>query len=234
MRWISEVCSILLLAALFGVPPASAQDAEPNIDLHIQVSTLDEASEPFRVGEHLVLSYDRELPLRYVGAAFAHEDFAERHIFSRNQHDVYVLVYELPDGLDEVEYRLVADGTWSTDPENPASHRLNTDYEVSVVDVSDRPRPIPDGPRRTDDDRVEFVYEGASGQRVHVTGSFNNWDPYMYRMEEVEPGRYEISLRLREATHFYHFVVNGRRRADSRNQGNTYTRSGRTVSRFDG
>lgn len=234
MRWISEACSLFLLAALFGVLPAGAQDEGPNIDLHIQVSTLEEAREPFRVGEHLVLSYDEERPLRYVGAAFAHEDFAERHIFRRNQNDVYILIYELPEGLEEVEYRLVTDGTWLTDPENPASRRLDTDFEVSVADVSDRPRPIPDGPRRTADDRVEFVYEGAPGSRVHVTGSFNNWDPYMYPMEEVEPGRYETSIRLREGTHYYHFVVDGRRRADARNTGNTYTRAGRTVSRFDG
>ncbi|MFP4644962.1 MAG: glycogen-binding domain-containing protein, partial [Spirochaetales bacterium] len=114
------------------------------------------------------------------------------------------------------------------------SRRLDTDFEVSVVDVSDRPEPIPDGPRRTDDGRVEFVYEGTPDQRVHVTGSFNNWDPYMYEMEEVEPGRYETEIRLREGTHFYHFVVDGRRRPDTRNTGNTYTRAGRTVSRFDG
>ncbi len=234
MRRISEVCSVLLFAGLFGVLPAAARDAGPNIDLHIQVTTLEEATEPFRVGEYLVLSYDRERPLRYVGAAFAHEDFIERHIFRQNQHDVYILVYRLPEGLEEVEYRLVADGTWRTDPENPASRRLNTDFEVSVVDVSDRPRPLPDGPRRTDDGRVEFVYEGRADRRVHVTGSFNNWDPYMYRMEEVEPGRYEISLRLREGTHFYHFVVDGRRQPDPQNRRNTYTRAGRTVSRFDG
>lgn len=234
MRRISEVFSILVMATLFGVLPAPAQDNGPNIDLHIQVTTLEEAREPFRVGEYLVLSYDRERPLRYVAAAFAHEDFAERHVFSRNQHDVYILTYRLPEGLEEVEYRVVADGTWRTDPENPVSRRLDTDFEVSVVDVSDRPQPIPDGPRRIEEDRVEFVYEGSPGRRVHISGSFNNWDPYMHRMEEVEPGRYEISLRLREGTHFYHFVVDGRRQPDPRNRRHTYTRAGRTVSRFDG
>lgn len=234
MRWIPEAALFILVSVLIPAVSAFPQETEFEPSVHLHVTGLREAGEPVRIGDTLILSYDRERPLRYVGAVFAHEDFAEQHIFQRNRHDVLFLAYELPEGLDEVEYRLVADGTWTTDPENPQTRRLATDTQVSVVDVSDRPDPPPEGPRRLEDGRVEFVYEGTPGRRVYVSGSFTNWDPYRHRMNEIEPGRYRIRLPLREGTHYYQFITNGLRLPDPANQRVTYRRAGRSVSRFDG
>lgn len=239
MRWISEtallILTYLLFSAVFAVgQQGDAEETEFNTAVHLHVSGLSEAGEPVRIGDTLILSYDRERPLRYVGAVFAHEDFAERHIFQRNEQDVFFLAYELPEGLDEVEYRLVADGSWTTDPENPQTRRLPTDTRVSVADISDRPEPEPEGPQRLEDGRVEFVYEGSPNRRVYVAGSFSNWDPYRHRMQEIEPGRYRIRIPLREGTHYYQFITNGQRLPDPENRTITYERAGRSVSRFDG
>lgn len=233
----------LIMLMLMALAPsrANAQEIAPNSDVHIHIMTLREAEQPRIIGDYLILSYDRERPLRYVGAAFEHEDFAERHIFRRNPHDVFVLAYELPthivgdeQALTEIEYRLVADGTWTTDPNAPETRRIATDFRVSVASLSERPKRRPAGPRRLADGRVEFLFEDAPGRRVFVAGSFTNWDPYLHRMEEIEPGTYRIRLPLREDTHYYHFVSNGRRYTDPRNTGVTYERAGRSVSRFDG
>lgn len=234
MRRVSEVllCTVVCLLLAAGI--ASAQEREFDFSVHTTVSSLREAREPIRVGNTLILSYDRERPLRYVAAVFAHENFRERHVFQRNQHDVYFLAYELPEDIEEVEYRLIADGIYTTDPDNPHTRRIPTDFRVSVADVSDRPDPTRESPRRLPDGRVEFIYEGAPNQRVYVTGSFSNWDPYMHLMEEVEPGRYRIRLHLREDTHYYHFIADGRRVPDPLNRRLTYNRAGRSVSRFDG
>jgi len=234
MRAISKTAVLILIYVVFAAVSALAQETEFDPSVHLHVTGLREARDPARIGDTLILSYDRERPLRYVGAVFAHENFAERHIFYRNRHDVFFLVYELPEGIDEVEYRLVADGIWTTDPENPQTRRLPNDMHVSVADVSDRPDPTPEGPQRLADGRVEFLYEGSPGRRVYVAGSFTNWDPYRHRMTEVEPGRYRIRLPLREGTHYYHFITNGLRLPDPANQHITYERGGRSVSRFDG
>lgn len=228
----------VVAALLAGVSVHSAyaqQEAAPfDRTVHVEVQTLEEATAPMIVADHLILSYDSDRPLRYVAAVFEHEDFATRHVFRRNRHDVLFLAYRLPDDVEKIRYRIVVDGMWSTDPNNPHFRRLATDVNISYVDVSDRPRPTPEYPRRLDDGRVEFLFRDVSGRRVYVAGSFSNWDPYRHRMEEIEPGVYRTRLPLREGEHFYHFVSDGRRYTDPLNPGPVYRRDTGEVSRFDG
>ncbi len=224
----------LLAGAGAGTAHPQQESAPLDTAVHIEVETLREASAPMVVGDHLILSYDSERPIRYVAAVFEHDDFATRHLFKRNRHDVLFLAYRLPEDLDEIRYRVVIDGVWTTDPNNPDSRRLATDTNISYVDVTDRTRPTPEYPRRLDDGRVEFLFRDAPGRRVYVAGSFSNWDPYRHRMREVEPGIYRARLSIREGEHFYHFVSDGRRHTDPLNPGPSYRRDGGEVSRFDG
>ncbi len=239
LRGARAYVSYAILAALLagvGVDAAHPQQESAPFDtaVHIEVQTLREATAPIIVGNHLILSYDSDRPIRYVAAVFEHEDFATRHLFQRNPHGVLFLAYRLPEDVDEIRYRVVIDGMWSTDPNNPDSRRMATDINISYVDVSDRPRPTPEYPRRLDDGQVEFLFRDTPGRRVYVAGSFSNWDPYRHRMQEVEPGVYRARLSLREGEHFYHFVSNGRRHTDPLNPGRSYRRDGGDVSRFDG
>ncbi len=181
----------------------------------------------------VVLSYDPPRPVRYVVALFEHEDFAVQHVFERNPNGILVLAVDPPRELSEIRYRLVVDGLPMPDPANPVRIRSASDEFLSAFTLPERPRPRHDTPRILDDGRVEFTYHGRPEQRVFLAASFSNWNPFMHRMNEVEPGVYQLTLRVRSGTHFYYFLVNNQRIVDSRNPLPVSRLHGRDVSRFE-
>jgi len=191
---------------------------------------------------------------RRVGVSFAHEGFATVHWFRKllkpdaalaapdpaaakdaagkpEYVDTGILffVYEFPRNLPELEYRLVIDGLWTADPRNPAL-RLDP---VSGLVRSVVPLPDIDEPPATVDalsGSLRFSYRGAPGQRVSVAGTFNAWDPFMYELAEVAPGRYALTLPLPPGTYRYVFYLHGERILDQNNPRKVYTAEGNAVS----
>ena len=47
----------------------------------------------------------------------------------------------------------------------------------------------------------------APGSRLGVAGSFNGWDPWRTPLREVEPGRFELDLKLPRGTHRIQLVL---------------------------
>ncbi len=235
-RRATAICVVLAsIALLWAAPGAFAEVVEhPEIESGTVRSTLrrmEEPRPPFVSDGHAIFSFEPEGPTRYVTAAFKHEDFAKRRLFSVNDHGIYVLAYEYPAELDQLAYRLEVDGLWTSDPLAPASRRSESGWELSILEL---PEPDPDRhamPRTLDDGRTLFEFTYEPGKRVHLSGTFNNWNPYRHRMTEVEQGRYRIVLRLPPGEHFYHFVVDGRRYADPRNEEPRYVRDGMPASR---
>jgi hypothetical protein len=138
-------------------------------------------------------------------------------------------VYEFPRGLAELEYRLVVDGLWTADPRNPFA-RLDpvSGLVRSVVSL-----PPDDQSESTVDDStgsLRFSYRGAPGLRVSVGGSFNSWDPFMYELDEVAPGRYALALPLPPGTYRYVYFLRGERILDPNNPRKVYTAEGKAVS----
>ncbi len=199
---------------------------------------------------------------RRVGIAFAHEGFSTVHWFKKlmktenlpesttptrgtekkktTNAPVYVdsgilfFVYEFPEGLKELRYRLIIDGLWVTDPNNPNFRMDNSTGIVhSVVALPERypidyeKRPViysaPAGSLR-------FMFDGDPGQRVTVAGTFNNWDPFMYELTERNPGHYELILPLSPGTYRYVYYYKGERVLDPNNPRKVYTREGQTAS----
>jgi hypothetical protein len=39
-----------------------------------------------------------------------------------------------------------------------------------------------------------------------LTGTFTNWDPYIYTLTETVPGIYELEIPLPRGTYYYKFV----------------------------
>lgn len=198
---------------------------------------------------------------RRLGVAFAHEGFSTVHWFkklmkSENLSDravtdessdkrentsspVYVdsgllfFVYEFPEGMKELEYRLIIDGLWITDPNNPnyrmdpstgIVHSIVALPEIYPVDIEKRSvvYTAPAGSLR-------FMFDGDPGQHVTVAGTFNNWDPFMYQLEETRPGHYELVLPLPPGTYRYVFYYRGSRILDPNNPHKVYTREGTTA-----
>lgn len=218
--------SVFLTAALL-----SFAETTLSLNTHVKVVSLQEASSPQIYEDALIFSSD--LKARFVGVAFAHERFATVHPMRRNQHGIFFLVYPLPVKTRQITYRIVADGQWGRDPENPEkSLDPASGVTVSLLRVPYIEDESPGlysilGP---DGKTARFRYRAEPGLLVTVSGSFNDWDPFMYEMEEREPGLYELELPLPSGTQRYAFVDRGRKVADPLNPDSAYSPEGIRVS----
>lgn len=221
----------LIAIALLLASAAGAQD----LGVTLEVGSVERASAPRFLGDQLLFTYafgpDRhDGRVHSVEIAFEHEDFSTLHAFERNTNDVYVLLYDVPPELEEVRYRLVVDGIWTTDPNNPDRVVDRWGVALSRTTVPRVERTLTEAPVTYPDGTVEFVVTAPPGSSVSVVGSFNGWDPFMTPLREVEPGRFSRRLRLGTGEHLYYYVVDGLRLPDPRNDRRRWHTSGFVVS----
>jgi hypothetical protein len=234
---VSRKYGLLLLQFLFFATAGWAQQPW-NLDLHMEVSRFKAAAAPEVFMGNLILTYQSphgttHPNIRYVGAAFRNENFAKIHTFQVNENGVYFLVYPLPKDISRIEYRMVVDGLWISDPQNPQTVEIpDLNVKLSVADIPAQPGPPPASPQILPGNRVQFYLDTSPGQIVYVAGTFNNWDPYMHRMEETSPGHYTLTIRVMPGTYYYDFVADGRRIPDPENSNNAFNRDGSAVSVF--
>jgi hypothetical protein len=213
--------------------PRTAGRVIENLNLHLALAGLKVAEAPRVIEGELVLSASG--PYRAVAAAFAHEGFAKLHAYERNRQGVFVLAYPVPLKWEsgKLDYRVIVDGVWTTDPANP--ERVSdpaTGLELSTAAV----------PYLSDlhlglykilgDDghTARFIFRGEKGESVTVCGDFNNWDPFIHAMSETSPGVYQLELPLSRGRHFYDFVYRGEELPDPLNPAKAATRDGKEVS----
>jgi hypothetical protein len=188
---------------------------------------------------------------RRVGIAFAHEGFARVYWFqklmtarddeappeSRNnrQPDPYqdsgILfhVYEIPQDIRELKYRLIIDGLWTTDPLNP----LRAADPVTGLTYSLVPAPVfskTPSPADAPPGLLSFFYTAPPGELVTVAGNFNGWDPFMYELAETKPGFYALTLPLPPGIYQYILYHRGERVLDPNNLNRVYTRDGKPAN----
>ena len=186
---------------------------------------------------------------RRVGISFAHDGFSRVHWLQRlmvprdpaeiaaegknapTTRDSGILfhVEVIPDGLQNMDYRMIIDGLWTIDPTNPQSITGGGGILHSRVSVPSRPRRY-----ETYYDavlgQVFFGFPAPSGEIITIGGSFNNWDPFMYEMRETSPGFYTIAIALPPGTYQYAFFYRGERHLDPYNHERAYTRDGKIAS----
>ncbi|ULQ59342.1 isoamylase [Brucepastera parasyntrophica] len=207
------------------------------------VASISRVQEPLISDKHVIFTARGDA--RYVGIAFEHEDYRFIHSFQRIiRRDLYgkpqvddqgrpletVLFYiaEIPPEMKELTYRMVVDGLWTTDPQNP-----HTKYDyINGMNVSILPVEYYEifQTSQRDSNLVKFTYEGNPGAVIRLAGTFNNWDPFMYELTEISPGRYEISLPLPKGTWYYAYFEGTTQRPDSTNSNHVYTKDGRVAS----
>lgn len=240
-----------LLLIIANLAAQSAEDPElQNIQLYREIRGLTRAEAPQIIQGHLVFTYrpsERERRSRYtrmVGIAFAHEQFARVYPFRRLRltefpsEDLFYYVLPIESGRQELVYRLVVDGLWGPDPENPNSRRLSGGITASTVAVPQRFQreeqfPVVDGEvvrfaLELDEVETPFLLTlreerlptgSFSGRTVYLAGTFNNWDPFMHRLrrDPENPGRFVASVRVPPGVHYYYFIVDGVRILDPEN-----------------
>lgn len=105
--------------------------------------------------------------------------------------DGWRLPYVLAAG--NYEYKFIVDGHWVTDPNNPFTTGFG-DFENSFL--AHKPNQL-------------FVLRGYSeAETVVVTGSFNGWSHYDYRMV-YRDGEWVLPIFLNPGRHSYKFIVDG-------------------------
>ena len=65
---------------------------------------------------------------------------------------------------------------------------------------------------------------------IRLAGDFNNWDPFMYELQETSRGIYELTLPLPPGTWHYAFFRGTTQIRDESASLKAYTRDGRTAS----
>ena len=135
---------------------------------------------------------------------------------------------ERPAKLKNISYRLIIDGLWTTDPNNPNKiYDPTSGVSVSTVNVGILK---PEITNATETDGVKFIYQGESGQQVRLGGTFTNWDSWIYELKETKPGFYELVLPLPEGTYYYNYYLGMNSISDKTNPKKAYTSDGRTTS----
>jgi hypothetical protein len=239
---------LFVLIASFTQVTVRAADWE-TYELIERLLSLKGPGTPVIYNEFIIFTADSNL--RRVGISFAHENFANIYWFKKltlfqdpllvtippgqkfpdpyRDSGIQFHVYEIPEHLKELEYRLVINGLWTTDPNNTQTRRDPvSSLTLSVVRLPSRPsKPnpfngLPEG--------LTFTFNGPPGETVTIAGSFNGWDPFMYEMKENPAGVYTFTLSLPAGKYQYVFFCQGKRIVDMYNPNRSYARDGSAAS----
>ena len=233
------VVTLLLAVTLFGVGGMGlyAEDHSnfQNFELATLLHKIDKACAPVITDDYII--FTSEPNYRFVGIAFDFENYQVIHPFQvltrtdeegvvTRKHMFYA--YKRQHKFTTIKYRLILDGLWTTDPLNPEK-----EYDDSVnlyFSKVEDPDSIRISTETTDDDSVHFIYRGKSGQKVRLSGTFTNWDPWIYTLNETSPGFYELKLPLTTGTYYYNYLIGMTAILDETNPNKAYTADGRSAN----
>lgn len=206
----------MLLMVLIGALPIFATSFDT--ELHHRILNTRESAEPYVSNNVIMLSYSAPMGTQVVSLALEHEKYQRFHSYEKNKHGIFILTMPVPEGYNEIRYRLIVDGLWTVDP-NAGIQRDGRGVQVSSLIIPVHSTVPTPGIKRLPDGSIRFVYFGEYGSRVSLVGDFNRWDPYLTPMEEspVHPGVYTVTMNLPPDSRFYRFVVDGHEIPDPEN-----------------
>ena len=218
-------------ALLFITVPLFAFRQLP-LELHLRVSELRRAEAPQVLNDYALFTYQTHTITRFVGIAFANENFSTIHSFERNKNGIFFYVDSITPETTSIEYRIVVDGLWMADPTNPNAVADSRGLELSVLAVPHRDQPILESPVVHGNGIVQFILHAPNDRMITVAGDFNNWDPFMDPLTEIGKGVYSVTLRVAPGRHAYYYLSDGIVLPDPLNPRTDYTRDGTAVSLF--
>ncbi len=223
---------IFIYFALLVFPGLLHAQTYESVIVHTKVSNLIHGQGPLFVDRKILFSYENKRYIRRVGIAFGYENYRTVYPFSKNNNNIFVYVADVPPGMDYIDYRIIVDGLWINDPENPNSTISREGFRISRLDIPDYLKHKAVSPQIGTNRTVRFIYTGQSGQNIYLSGNFNNWDPFMLKMHENSkaPGVYSIAIRIPSGSHYYTFIADGKEMTDPENPNRAIDKSGRRVS----
>ena len=228
------ISGLFLIFSLTKISAAAPVEYQ-NYDLDMLLHEITQAGEPIINDDYIIFTADTNY--RFVGIAFDFEDYQIIHPFQiltqtdddekkTRRHLFYC--YERQHKLTSIKYRLIMDGLWTTDPHNPnKEYDEETNLYFSKIDVPDGIKIYTNANKSN---AVHFIYKGASGQEIRLAGTFTNWDPWIYKLNETSPGLYELDLPLASGKYFYNYYIGLTPILDNTNPEKFYTNDGRSAS----
>ncbi len=199
------------------------------------IREIDKPQAPVVTDDYIV--FTSEAGHRFVGVAFDFENFQVIHPFQvlhtygidgDQTNEILFYCYERKHQVSSIKYRLVIDGLWTADPYNP-----NKEYDDSInlyFSRVDNLGNIEIITKAKKDESTRFIFKGESGLDLHLAGTFNAWDPWLYTMQETAPGLYELELPLPAGKYYYSYYVGLTPILDNTNPEKAYTRDGRAAN----
>jgi len=248
MKTIKVLIILIAITSFSAVPAAFAEDWE-SYELVNRLLSLRSPSAPIIHENYVVFTANSSV--RRIGIAFSHENFENIHWYRQllipqfgldpiilpgekeprpyKDSGLQFYVHTVPDNVRDLEYRLIINGLWTIDPENPQSRRDPvTGLTLSLLKIPQRQ--IRHSPLIGLPQGLSFLFKGPPGETVTVAGNFNNWDPFMYELREYPAGVYSITIPLPPGSYQYVFFHRGERYADPDNPQRVFSRDGRIAS----
>ncbi len=204
-----------------------------NLQLDLTVQGIEKAGPPQIVDNLVIFTYQSKNPIRFVGARFENENYKTLHIYEINKNHIFVLIYPIPQGVTRLRYRITVDGLWISDPFNPDKEYDETGTVFSIVKLPPSKEITPQSePYVLGEGKVRFTLKTHPGKNIYLMGDFNNWDPFMTRMQETEEGIYTVTIHVLPGRHYYYFIVDGKKLLDPNNTDIRTDYEGFAVSSF--
>jgi len=251
MKTIRFFIIFLIIASFPAVLAVNAADWE-SYELVNKLLNMQGPGEPF-IHENFVI-FTADSSIRRIGVSFAHEKFDNIYWYTQllvsqdffnpillpgekvpspyKDSGMQFHVYQIPDNIRELEYRLIINGLWTVDPVNPLIRRDRVSgLSMSVLNVPRRI--IRHSPLHGLPEGLDFSFRGPPGEIVTVAGDFNNWDPFMYELKENPPGVYSLIIPLPPGKYQYVFFHRGKRYIDPNNPQRIYAKDGSIASEIE-
>ncbi len=219
------------------------QEALLDSMLYTILASIKSPTAPFSYGKYFIFThYDKSEDAR-ASIAFADEQYAQTHHFVRLKSNPKILVYILPkkETATTLQYRLVINGVWTHDYQNPNSLIDENNVHVSTSTMSPLPRmffpsfvynskkkqlrfflylDIENPQTLTDTSLQEVDATTIQHVPIYVVGNFSAWDPFLIRMQKSpeQENLYYADVTLDKGTYYYYFQVGNYDILDPRNR----------------
>ncbi|MFA6856969.1 MAG: glycogen-binding domain-containing protein [Treponema sp.] len=232
------ICAMFISTSVFAAGSTAVPDPNDTDERYVYNNTVLEipgTGAPYESDKSVV--FTAKADARFTGIAFDFEGYKTIHPFRiRKTRDadgkvtgsLMFYILDRPKYIQSVSYRLIVDGLWTTDPLNPDRYYdENTGILLSRFTFSST---TPPETVVTKENTVRFIYKGTAEQNIYLAGTFTNWDPWIYEMNETSPGFYELSLPLPAGTYYYNYYAGMKAFTDKTNPKKVYTDDGRIAS----
>lgn len=200
-----------------------------------EIVARDRPVEPYMHEGILIFTFEPDYDVMYAGISFKHEKFKTVYPYRVNNRGIYYAAYKPPRGRQKIEYRLMVDGLWQTDPSNPRAEVDPFGVKVSIVELSAGNSNVDSLTSPVIEEKtnmVTFTCSAPPDSNVSVTGNFNNFDPFMHIMQPEGSGVYQITVPVLPGRYYYYFIVNGKKVLDPFNKNKVYINDSVKVSTF--